>query len=190
MSHDLPSLSTVLIENSHAVKSFDDMKKLINDYNKWIEENNCLIQEYKQSTSYKQSSNDLVKYLMILIYNRTVLDPDKLNHYEPFSPQVYGETSYDLIDQLLKRVNLIENDIFMDLGSGVGNVVLHVAALAKCKHCYGFEKAEWPAFYASKMEKEFKFWMKFFDKSYSNFSVIIRAKKKILLFNLYLFKHF
>ena len=62
MSHDLPSLSTVLIENSHAVKSFDDMKKLINDYNKWIEENNCLIQEYKQSTSYKQSSNDLVNY--------------------------------------------------------------------------------------------------------------------------------
>jgi H3 lysine-79-specific histone-lysine N-methyltransferase len=86
---------------------------------------------------------------MQLIYNRAVLDPDKLNHYEPFSPQVYGETSFDLIDQLLNRITLKETDTFIDLGSGVGNVVLHVAAVSNCKRCYGFEKAEWPAFYAN-----------------------------------------
>ncbi len=86
---------------------------------------------------------------MLIIYNRSILDPDKLNHYEPFSPQVYGETSFDLIDSLLKRVELADNDVFMDLGSGVGNVVLHVAAAVKCKCCYGFEKAEWPALYAT-----------------------------------------
>ncbi len=75
-------------------------------------------------------------------------DPDKLNQYEPFSPQVYGETSFDLVDQLLKKVTLKESDVFVDLGSGVGNVVLQVAAVSQCKMCYGFEKAEWPAFYA------------------------------------------
>ena len=95
-----------------------------------------------------RASNGLIKYLMYLIYNRAILDPDKLNHYEPFSPEVYGETSFDLIDSLLSRVPLSSNDVFMDLGSGVGNVVLHVAAAVKCKCCNGFEKAEWPAFYA------------------------------------------
>lgn len=90
---------------------------------------------------------------MQFIYNRAVSDPDKLNQYEPFSPQVYGETSFDLIEQMLERVNYLnDTDVFLDLGSGVGNVVLHVAAAAKCKRCYGFEKAEWPAFYASVLQ--------------------------------------
>jgi len=108
---------------------------------------------------------------MHLTYNRSVTNPDKLNDYEPFSPQVYGETSFDLIDEMLKRVNLSENDVFVDLGSGVGNVVLHVAAVTKCKRCYGFEKAHWPAFYADRMKNEFKFWMNFFGKRYSDFQL-------------------
>ncbi len=56
--------------------------------------------------------------MMHFIYNRSVFDPEKLNHYEPFSPQVYGETSFDLIDQLLKRIKIKKSDIFVDLGSG------------------------------------------------------------------------
>jgi H3 lysine-79-specific histone-lysine N-methyltransferase len=136
---------------------------------------------------------------MSLIYNRAVQEPGKLNQYEAFSPEVYGETGFDIIDQMLTRVPLSANDIFLDLGSGkrtkafifrttlenipklnlnlllkkkgVGNVVLHVAAVSNCKTCYGFEKAECPAKYAELMEKEFVFWMNFFGKSYSNFKI-------------------
>jgi len=32
--------------------------------------------------------------------------------------------------------------------TGVGQVVLQVAAATSCKSCYGIEKAEWPAKYA------------------------------------------
>lgn len=32
--------------------------------------------------------------------------------------------------------------------TGVGQVVLQVAAATQCKSCYGIEKAEWPAKYA------------------------------------------
>ena len=41
------------------------------------------------------------------------------------------------------------------LFSGVGQVVLQVAACTPCKICYGIEKAEWPAAYAevSKIEE-------------------------------------
>ena len=32
--------------------------------------------------------------------------------------QVYGETSYELVDQMIKSVNFTEDDYFIDLGSG------------------------------------------------------------------------
>lgn len=117
----------------------------------------------------KRASKKLIKYIMHSIYNRAVYDPDKLNQYEPFSPQVYGETSYDLINEMLKQVKLGENDIFIDLGSGVGNVVLQVAAMCNCKLSFGIEKADWPCKYAVDMEKEFKLLMNWFGKCYSNF---------------------
>lgn len=52
------------------------------------------------------------------VYNHSVLEPEKLNNYEPFSPEVYGETSFDLVDQMLKELKLTEDDVFLDLGSG------------------------------------------------------------------------
>ena len=37
---------------------------------------------------------------------------------------------------------------FLDLGAGIGQVVLHVAALVECELCLGFEKKEAPARFA------------------------------------------
>ena len=31
---------------------------------------------------------------------------------------MYGETSFDLINQMIKSINFTENDFFIDLGSG------------------------------------------------------------------------
>lgn len=80
--------------------------------------------------------------------------------------QVYGETSFELITEMISATHLSENDVFLDLGSGkyfisplpcthfiimliigVGQVVLQVAASAGCRS-YGIEKAEIPAKYA------------------------------------------
>ncbi len=108
---------------------------------------------------------------MHYIYNKAVNEPEKLNQYEPFSPQVYGETSFDLVNEMLSRVKLNPSDIFVDLGSGVGNVVLQVAATIDCKLSYGIEKAECPSEYAKSMEKEFKALMNWFGKPYSNFII-------------------
>ena len=63
--------------------------------------------------------------------------------------QVYGETSFELICQILdKSQPLSENDRFIDLGSGVGQVVLQVAALTNCKVSVGIEKAAVPSKFA------------------------------------------
>jgi len=77
-----------------------------------------------------------------------VTDPDKLNNYEPFSPEVYGETSYDLICQMVDQIEITKDDMFVDLGSGVGQVVLQMAASTDCSICVGIEKAEVPSNYA------------------------------------------
>lgn len=64
------------------------------------------------------------------------------------SLQVYGETSYDLVCQMIDHVNVTEDDTFIDLGSGVGQVVLQVAASTPCKMAWGIERSEWPNRYA------------------------------------------
>jgi hypothetical protein len=33
-------------------------------------------------------------------------------------PQVYGETSYELVQQMISSIDFTEDDIFIDLGSG------------------------------------------------------------------------
>lgn len=100
----------------------DAMRRLCEKFNEWCEayRSPAVKQsaEQQQQQHQQQGSTNQIRFIMQLIYNRAVLDPDKLNQYEPFSPQVYGETSFDLIDQMLKKVNLNENDVFLDLGSG------------------------------------------------------------------------
>ena len=55
---------------------------------------------------------------------------------------------------------------------GVGQVVLQAAASNKFKECFGIEKAETPAYFAKELEKEFKKWMNWFGKIYTDFTVI------------------
>lgn len=60
----------------------------------------------------------LLKHILNQVYNRAVTNPEALNSYEPFSPEVYGETSFELVAEIIKHTKLTENDVFVDLGSG------------------------------------------------------------------------
>jgi len=55
------------------------------------------------------------------------------------------------------------------LHTGVGQVVLQVAAATQCKSCYGIEKAEWPAKYAEVCR---------LIAPYVAFSVLVTANKQ------------
>uniref|UniRef100_A0A2I3GFN4 Histone-lysine N-methyltransferase, H3 lysine-79 specific n=1 Tax=Nomascus leucogenys TaxID=61853 RepID=A0A2I3GFN4_NOMLE len=105
------------------------------------------------------------------VYNHSVTDPEKLNNYEPFSPEVYGETSFDLVAQMIDEIKMTDDDLFVDLGSSVGQVVLQVAAATNCKHHYGVEKADIPAKYAETMDREFRKWMKWYGKKHAEFTL-------------------
>ncbi len=114
-----------------------------------------------------------LKHILQKCYNKSVKDPNELNNYEAFTPEVYGETSFDLICQILDKLHPIygENK-FVDLGSGVGQVVLQVAALTNCSISLGIEKANTPASYARDLETHFRFWMAFYGKVFSPFKLV------------------
>ncbi|XP_018428784.1 PREDICTED: histone-lysine N-methyltransferase, H3 lysine-79 specific-like, partial [Nanorana parkeri] len=116
-------------------------------------------------------STGLLRHILQQVYNHSVTDPEKLNNYEPFSPEVYGETSFDLVAQMIDEIKMTEDDLFVDLGSGVGQVVLQVAAATGGKHHYGIEKADIPAKYAETMDKEFRKWMKWYGKKHSEYTL-------------------
>uniref|UniRef100_A0A4W3GTV6 Histone-lysine N-methyltransferase, H3 lysine-79 specific n=1 Tax=Callorhinchus milii TaxID=7868 RepID=A0A4W3GTV6_CALMI len=115
--------------------------------------------------------NGLLRHILQQVYNHSVTDPEKLNNYEPFSPEVYGETSFDLVAQMIDEIKMMEDDTFVDLGSGVGQVVLQVAAATHCRHYYGVEKAEIPAKYAESMDNEFRKWMRWYGKKYGEYTL-------------------
>lgn len=61
------------------------------------------------------------------VYNNSICNPDALNNYEPFTAEVYGETGFELTNQMIDAVSPITSKMkFTDLGSGVGQVVLQV----------------------------------------------------------------
>ena len=114
-----------------------------------------------------------LKHILNQCYNKSVKDPNELNNYEAFTPEVYGEISFELMGQILEHLSPIKKkDKFVDMGSGVGQVVLQVAALTDCSFSLGIEKATTPASYAKDMEKWFRFWMAFYGKSFKPFKLI------------------
>lgn len=101
-----------------------------------------------------------------------MVDPDKLNQYEPFSPEVYGETSYDLICQMIDHIQIRPDDVFIDLGSGVGQVVLQMAATQPLRTCIGIERADVPSRYAEHMDTNFRIWMRWFGKRFGDYKLL------------------
>ncbi|KAL4236947.1 Histone-lysine N-methyltransferase [Mactra antiquata] len=174
VSAEIPELEQALNKNilkNYDTNSYDSMKCLCDKYNRAID---SVLQLWKgtskpESLINTRASTPLLKHILQQCYDHAVQEPDKLNQYEPFSPEVYGETSFELVDQMVKSINFSEDDYFIDLGSGVGQVVLQVAAATPCKLCYGIEKAEWPAAYAEGMIEQYKRWMKWYGKKYCNF---------------------
>jgi H3 lysine-79-specific histone-lysine N-methyltransferase len=78
-------------------------------------------------------------------YQRTVGPrTHELNHYQAFSDTVYGELMPSLVSRLLSFTRADPDTLFLDLGSGVGNVVLHAALQSGCS-AFGVEVMEKPA---------------------------------------------
>ncbi|CAL8137262.1 unnamed protein product [Orchesella dallaii] len=172
---DIPEVQVAMenILKDFDSKSFESMTILCHRYNRTI---NSLLQLVQGTSKWKQRlgqqpSRSLLKHIIQQVYNMAVIDPRKLNNYLPFSPEVYGEASYELVAQMIDQIEITEDDVFIDLGSGIGQVVLQMAASTRCHSCFGIEKAEVPSTYARNMDYHFKKLMKWYGKAHGEYSI-------------------
>ncbi|KAJ7177720.1 S-adenosyl-L-methionine-dependent methyltransferase [Mycena filopes] len=79
----------------------------------------------------------------------------KLKQYEAFSSAVYGELTPSLVHEIVGLTKLKEDSLFLDLGSGVGNVVAQASLQTGCRS-YGIELNSRPASVARDMVTNFQ----------------------------------
>ena len=77
-----------------------------------------------------------------------------------------------MISEIVYKVPILKTHRFIDLGSGVGQVVLQVSGESGCTDSLGIEKQEIPAEYAEIMGKCFKNMMAWFGKTYGAYSIV------------------
>jgi [histone H3]-lysine79 N-trimethyltransferase len=97
-------------------------------------------------------------YLRIFeeLYQRTVgPNVPVLNKYKSFSNTVYGELLPSLVDEMIRLTNLNENSLFLDLGSGVGNVLAQASLQTGCRS-FGIELMAEPARVARDVVQQMK----------------------------------
>ncbi|XP_076042508.1 DOT1 like histone lysine methyltransferase grappa [Oratosquilla oratoria] len=173
---DIPELKRAMevnILSDYDTRSYESMKQLCDKYNRAVDS----ILQLEKGTSLpaarlnKRPSRGMLKHILTQIYNQAVVDPEKLNQYEPFSPEVYGETSFELICQMVDQIHITEDDTFIDLGSGVGQVVLQMAASSPCRRCVGIERADTPCKYSDEMDRLYKKWMRWYGKKYGEYQL-------------------
>jgi H3 lysine-79-specific histone-lysine N-methyltransferase len=78
-----------------------------------------------------------------------------LKKYEAFSSTVYGELMPALSHEIIRLTQLREDSLFLDLGSGVANVVVQAALQTGCT-AYGIELMPQPARVARDMAKQIR----------------------------------
>eukprot|EP01130_Rhizamoeba_saxonica_P012371 TRINITY_DN5200_c0_g1_i2.p1 TRINITY_DN5200_c0_g1~~TRINITY_DN5200_c0_g1_i2.p1 ORF type:complete len:225 (+),score=54.07 TRINITY_DN5200_c0_g1_i2:569-1243(+) len=65
-------------------------------------------------------------------------DAKNLNKYKTGSNQVYGEALPNFVRFLINELKITPDDVFYDIGSGLGNILFQVSAQTGCK-CIGIE---------------------------------------------------
>eukprot|EP00053_Salpingoeca_punica_P011813 m.105273 g.105273 ORF g.105273 m.105273 type:complete len:370 (+) comp15790_c0_seq1:78-1187(+) len=99
---------------------------------------NAAIRQFRASLGHghnKQqgtASSRLAQIIMMSIHSRCA-DWSIIRNYTAGTAKVYGECPVASVSTLVHHLRLSKDDVFLDLGSGIGNVVLQVAAEARCR---------------------------------------------------------
>lgn len=99
----------------------------------------------------------LVERILTQTYSRTVsLHVGELAQYENGTDNIYGELLPKFVSRIFKKDTMLHSgQIFVDLGSGVGNVVLQAALEIGCES-WGCEMMDKACNLAELQEKEFR----------------------------------
>eukprot|EP00834_Sanchytrium_tribonematis_P000647 NODE_12_length_54577_cov_0.384100.p12 type:complete len:390 gc:universal NODE_12_length_54577_cov_0.384100:38661-39830(+) len=93
----------------------------------------------KLKSEIEQPHPELIEHIYYQCYSR-IIEPklNELSKYQAFSDSVYGEIMFSLTSQIIELTKINSTSIFLDLGSGIGNVVCQTAGITQCE-AYGIE---------------------------------------------------
>lgn len=135
-----------------STEDFEDTVLDFNDFLKPLVSDGTIQRELTRQT---RMPLPWVKRILDQTYARTVSPRvDTLKAYKNGSDNVYGELLPDFVSEILHRTRLNHEQVFVDLGSGVGNVVLQ-AALEIGAESWGIEMMPNPCDLADLQAKEF-----------------------------------
>ncbi|KAI9292291.1 DOT1-domain-containing protein [Neoconidiobolus thromboides FSU 785] len=124
-----------------------------------IKEFNTLVREMRERNGFKKRDfpkYEILEHILFQTYAR-VASPDahNLTNYEAFSNQVYGEINSNLVNEFVQLSGINKDSLFIDMGSGIGNVVLQVACQTGCR-AHGIEIMEIPSALAKYQQIELR----------------------------------
>ncbi|KAF4626996.1 hypothetical protein G7Y89_g11156 [Cudoniella acicularis] len=151
-----------MIEKAKNLMKTPITKEQLNDFQNAVEKWNLAIEELAKNGSLAKNLDnkhhlpfDQVCLMLRQVYDRAVSpNVDNLRKYQNGSDNVYGELLPPLVSKMLKKTELRSNQIFVDLGSGVGSVVLQ-AALEFGARSWGCEMMENACALAADQKREF-----------------------------------
>lgn len=136
-------INTVLKPLNESYENNEEVKfiKVVKKYNKLVEDKINKEEVINELSNVKEVSNKFIYDILQMVYVRVVISKGSiLNHeYKSFSNYVYGELMPKTISKMLKECGMNENSRFVDLGSGIGNVVLQAYLEYGCQNSFGCE---------------------------------------------------
>lgn len=138
------------------MRNFEGFTKALDDYNAVV---NSLRESGKISAILDEKhglSESIVIRIMTQTYDRAVSPRvDLLRKYENGTNEIYGELKSNLVYAILAETRITSSQVFVDLGSGVGNVVLQAALQVGCES-WGCEIMENACTLADAQKAEFE----------------------------------
>jgi H3 lysine-79-specific histone-lysine N-methyltransferase len=136
--------------------SYENFNAIVKEFNNAVHaalKDGTLVETIK---SMKSLPMDLVERILDQIYSRTV-SPEihALSKYENGTSNVYGELLPRFSHMIFEETQLKSDQVFVDLGSGVGNVVLQAALEIGCES-WGIEQMPNPARLGQQQVAEFE----------------------------------
>ncbi|SMR58979.1 unnamed protein product [Zymoseptoria tritici ST99CH_1E4] len=136
-------------------RSVEDFIEVINDFNTTLQD---LLSDGSiqiRLSGHRNIDLEWIQRIIDQIYARTVSwKVETLRRYENFSNNVYGELLPRFCSEIFQKTGLNHKQVFVDLGSGVGNVVLQAALEIGCES-WGIEMMDNPCELAALQAREF-----------------------------------
>jgi hypothetical protein len=95
----------------------------------------CHLNEGKDITAKRRAPKEHLEAIMDVVRSMTFIGYQKLNNKT--DAEVYGEVLFLTMVEIVDRMDLQKGSHFVDLGSGIGQLVLFAAASSECARVYG-----------------------------------------------------